>query len=139
MMIDYFLSTYNCKKRLSQGPDTKQTYSTTPYKQNKESKVHLLHSAPPLTRSAALQYARFVRLLRSLAPQCSAMLASLACSVHGLAHSLCSLPRGTAKIHEYVFTLLTRYTATNAFLIFTENTLLVLVSPMICDAYGNGF
>ena len=43
-----------------------------------------------LTRSAALRFAP---------------LASLTHSVHGLAHSLRSLPRGTAEIHEYVFTL----------------------------------
>ena len=34
------------------------------------------------------------------------MLASLARSVHGLAHSLRSLPRGTVEILEYVFTLI---------------------------------
>ena len=43
-----------------------------------------------LTRSAALRFAT---------------LASLARSVHGLAHSLRSLPRGTVEILEYVFTL----------------------------------
>ena len=45
------------------------------------------HSAHSL-RSAPLRYA------------CFAMLASLARSVHGLAHSLRSLPRGTVEIHE---------------------------------------
>ena len=39
----------------------------------------------PLTRSAAL---------------CFTTLALLACSVHGLAHSLCSLLHGTVEIHE---------------------------------------
>ena len=39
----------------------------------------------PLTRSATL---------------CFTTLALLACSVHGLAHSLCSLPHGTVEIHE---------------------------------------
>ena len=35
----------------------------------------------------------------------SATLASLARSIHGLVHSLRSLPRGTVEIHEYVFML----------------------------------
>ena len=41
----------------------------------------------PLTRSAALRSLRYAR------------------SVHGLAHSLRSLPCGTVEIHESVFTL----------------------------------
>ena len=41
-----------------------------------------LATLTPLTHSAALHFA---------------MLASLACSVHGLAHSLCSLPYGKVK------------------------------------------
>ena len=83
--------------------------------------------------------ATFVRLhrsLRSLASQrsallCSlryarfAMLASLARYVQGLAHSLRSLPRGTVEILEDVFTLLLRFTGTNAFLALTRNTPLV--------------
>ena len=44
------------------------------------------HSANSL-RSAPLRYARFAR------------------SVHGLAHSLRSLPHGMVEIHKYVFTL----------------------------------
>ena len=32
-------------------------------------------------------------------------LASLACSIHRLPHSLYSLPRGTVEIHKYVFSL----------------------------------
>ena len=36
---------------------------------------------------------------------CFTLLALLARSIHGLAHSLRSLPRGTVEIHEYVFTL----------------------------------
>merc|ERR1711931_262406 len=67
---------------------------------------HSLHSLAP-HRSASLRFAT---------------LASLACSVHGLAHSLCSLPRGTVEILEYVFTLLSRFTGSNAFFIFTRNT-----------------
>ena len=43
------------------------------------------------------------------------MLASLVGSIHGLAHSLRSLPRGTVEIIEYVLTLLPRFTGTNAF------------------------
>ena len=50
------------------------------------------------------------------------MLALLARFVHGLAHSLRSLPRGTVEIIEYVFTLLSPSTGTNAFFLFTRNT-----------------
>ena len=50
------------------------------------------------------------------------MLASLARFVHGLAHSLRSLPRGTVENVEYVSTLSSRFTGTNAFFIFTRNT-----------------
>ena len=39
-----------------------------------------------------------------------------------LAHSLCSFPHETVEIHEYVFTLKTRSTGTNAFLVITRNT-----------------
>ena len=52
--------------------------------------VRSLAPLTPLTRSAALNFA---------------MLALLARSVHGLGHSLRSLPRGTVEIHESVFTL----------------------------------
>ena len=44
----------------------------------------------PLTRSAALHFATLALLIRSL---------------HGLAHSLRSDPRGPVEIHEYVFVL----------------------------------
>ena len=50
------------------------------------------------------------------------MLALLTRSVHGLAHSLRSLPRETVEILEYVFTLLSRFMGTNAFLALTRNT-----------------
>ena len=36
---------------------------------------------------------------------CSATFASLACSVHGLAHSLCLFPCGIVEISEYVIML----------------------------------
>ena len=65
--------------------------------------AHSLHSAP-------LCYARF------------ATLASLACSIHGLAHSLCSLPHGTVEIHESVFTLRSRSKETIAIVVVTRNT-----------------
>merc|ERR1712168_399534 len=69
--------------------------------------VRSLAPLTPLTRSAALRFAT---------------LASLARSIHGLAHSLRSLPRGTVVIHESVFTLKTRYTGTNLFDVVTRNT-----------------
>ena len=56
------------------------------------------------TRSAALRFATLAR------------------SVHGLDHSLRSLPRGTVENLEYVFTLLSRFTGGNAFLVVTRNT-----------------
>ena len=56
-----------------------------------------------------------------------ATLTSLACSIHGLAHSLHSLPHGTVEIHESVFTLKFRLKETNAFVIVTRNT------PNICS------
>ena len=52
--------------------------------------VRSLTLLTPLTRSAALRFT---------------MLASLARSIHGLAHSLRSIPHGTVQILEYVFTL----------------------------------
>ena len=68
--------------------------------------AHSTHSL----RSALLRLARF------------ATLALLARSVHRLAHSHRSLPRGTVEILEYVFTLLSHFTGTNAFLALTRNT-----------------
>ena len=47
---------------------------------------------------------------------------SLAPFTGWLAHSLCSLPRGTVEIHESVFTLKTRSTGTNMFDVVTRNT-----------------
>ena len=69
--------------------------------------VRSLAPLTPLTRSAALRFAT---------------LASLARSIHGLAHSLHSLSRGTVEILEYVFTLLSRFTGTNAIVVVTRNT-----------------
>ena len=54
------------------------------------------------------------------------MLALLARSVHGLAHSLRSLPRGTVEIHETVFTLKSRTMGTNVIFVITRNTPKVL-------------
>ena len=71
----------------------------------------------PLGRSLRL----FARAAHSAHSLCSAPL-RYARSVHGLAHSLRSLPCGTVEILEYVFTLLSRFTGTNAFFIFTRNT-----------------
>ena len=70
------------------------------------------------TRSLAT-FIRSHHLLYSLAPQRSALPAR---SVHGLAHSLRSLPRGTVEIHESVFTLRTRSMGTNAIIVVTRNT-----------------
>ena len=64
----------------------------------------------PLTRSAVLRFDT---------------LASLACSVHGLAHSLPSLPHGTVEIPEYVFMLLSRYMGIKV-IVVTRNTPYVL-------------
>ena len=50
------------------------------------------------------------------------MALSLTRSVHGLAHSLRSLPRGTVENLKYVFTLLLHFTGGNAFLVVTRNT-----------------
>ena len=91
---------------------------------------YVLSLAPltPLTHSAALRFATLVSLARY---------------VHGLAHSLCSLPRGTVEILEYVFTLLSRFTGSNAFFIFTRNTPILQVShhPPIsaCHAESKNF
>ena len=54
--------------------------------------------------------ARYICLLAPLTRS-----AAHARSIHGLAHSLRSLPRGTVENLEYVFTLLSRFTGTNAF------------------------
>ena len=85
------------------------------------------------TRSPAM-FVRSHRSLCSLAPQPSASLRS----VHGLAHSLCSLPRGTVEILEYVFTLLSRFTGTNAFLALTRNTPIVYQEEVGPDKQETG-
>ena len=69
--------------------------------------VRSLAPLTPLTRSAAL---------------CFATLASRAHSVHGLAHSLRSLPRGMVEIHESVFMLRSRSKESNAIVVVTGNT-----------------
>ena len=63
-----------------------------------------------------------LNLLTGSTVPCFATLITLAGSIHGLAHSLRSLPRGTVEILEYVFTLLSRLTGANAFLALTRNT-----------------
>ena len=63
----------------------------------------------------------FTRTTYSAHSLCSAPL-RYARSVHGLAHSLLSLPRETVEIFKYVFTLLSRFTGSNAFFIITRNT-----------------
>ena len=76
---------------------------------------------------ATRSLATFIRSHHSLALQrsaalCFATLASLVCSIHRLAHLLRSLPRGTVEILEYVFPLLSHFTGSYAFFIFTRNT-----------------
>ena len=63
----------------------------------------------------------FARTAHSAHSLRSATLASLARSVHGLAHSLRSLPRGTVEIHESVFTLKSCFTGTIEILVVTRN------------------
>ena len=94
-----------------------------------------LHSLAP-QRSALLRYAHFAMLallcslryarFASLHSLCFATLTSLAHSIHGLAHSLRSLPRGTFEIHEYVFTLWSRFMGTSEILVISRNTPRVL-------------
>ena len=67
------------------------------------------------TRSLAT-FVHSHRSLRSLAPQ------RYAHSVHGLAHSLRSLPRGTVEIHESVFMLKSRFMGTIEILVVSRNT-----------------
>ena len=88
---------------------------------------------------ATRSLATFVRSHRSLAPQRSAALrsaplASLARSVHGLAHSLRSLPCGTVEIHKSVFTLRSRSKETNAIVVVTP-IVLKRVGP--ADSFAN--
>merc|ERR1712168_840805 len=72
--------------------------------------IRSLAPLTPLTRSAALRFAT---------------LALLARSIHGLAHSLCSLPCGTVEINESVFTLKSHFNETNVFDVVTRNMPLV--------------
>ena len=75
-------------------------------------------------------FIRLHRSLRSLAPQ---RFARFACSLRSRAHSLRSLPRGTVEIFEYESTLLSRFTGTKAFFIFTRNTPLIRLTYPILD------
>ena len=72
----------------------------------------------PLGRSLR-SFARTTHSAHSLR---STPLALLARSIHGLAHSLRSLPRGTVEIHEYVFMLKSRFTGTIKILVISRNT-----------------
>ena len=76
-------------------------------------------TAHPLTRYTVLRFAA---------------LASLARSIHGFAHSLCSLLRGTFEIHigSWPFKLWTRSTGGNTFLVVTRNTpsVMEVISPV---------
>ena len=65
---------------------------------------------------------RYARTAHSAHSLRSAPLASLARSIHGLAHSLRSLPQGTVEIHKSVFTLKSRFTRTIEILVVTRNT-----------------
>ena len=78
------------------------------------------------------RYVRSLAPLTLLTPSAAlrfATLALLARSVHGLAHSLRSLPRGTVEIHESVFMLKSYFTGTIEFLVVTGNTPVVSFSP----------
>ena len=65
-----------------------------------------------------------------------ASLYSLTHSVHGFAHSLRSLPRGTVEILEYVLKLGSRFTGTNAFFSFTRNTPLAVNGGVVTVVFG---
>ena len=86
-----------------------------------------LCSFATFTRSAALgsaplRYTRFAQLLTcfALIARFARLLALLTCSIHRLAHSLCSLPRGMV---ESVFILKLCFTGTIEILVITRNTL----------------
>ena len=72
--------------------------------------------------------ARYVRSLAPLTPHsCLAALrlVTLALfdrSMHGIAHSISSLPCWTLEFHEYVFMLLLRSLGMNAIVVVTRNT-----------------
>ena len=71
------------------------------------------------------RYVRSLALLKSLthsAALCFVTFVSLAHSIHGLAHSLCSLSREIVETLEYVFTLKTHFTGTIEVLVVTGNT-----------------
>ena len=57
--------------------------------------------------------------------------ASLAHAIHGLAHSLRSLPRGTVEILEYMLTLRTRSMGINAIVVVTRNTPEVILMRLL--------
>ena len=81
------------------------------------------------TRSLAT-FVRSHRSFRSLAPQRS---------VHGLAHSLRSLPRGMVETLKSVFTLKSRFRRTIEILVVTRNTPIERCQPLkwtICMRLG---
>ena len=71
----------------------------------------------PLGRSLR-SFARTALSLRSA----SLALFTGARSIHGLARSLRSLPRGTVEIHEYVFKLKSRFTGTIEVFVVSRDT-----------------
>ena len=79
-----------------------------------------VRSLAPLTPLTQLTLLTQLNQLTHSAALRLTMLASLIRSIYGLAHSLCSLPRGMIEIHEYVFTLKTSLARMNAFLYSLE-------------------
>ena len=91
----------------------------------KRTKTYKRMYGPVSTRDNRVLYGplgRSLRLFPRSAALRSASLALLARSVHGLAHSLRSLPRRTVEIPESVFMLRSRSKETNAILVVTGNT-----------------
>ena len=107
----YFKSNHDSLKRWDQNYEYKGLFllATIAFWKGHSVARYVCSLAPltPLNRSAALRFA---------------MLASLARSVHGLAHSLRSLPRGTVEIHESVFMLKSCFTGKIEILDVTRNT-----------------
>ena len=75
--------------------------------------AYYVRSLAPLTRSTTLCFTTLPLLAR--------FIHRLACSIHGLAHSLCSLPCWMVRILD-VFTPKSQLTRINAFVVFPRNT-----------------